>query len=557
MQTKSFRRLFGASLIAPLVFVGSQLSALVDFYELTVINNFGHGEYYGATPQPQDIWILSNFKFDYKSNDTFVTGNATAGTYGTAIQLSAIQDGSIRLYSEDLGTRMYAVLSQGATPPDQNSLTTKPNSYWEWSFSGGNPGTLDLSWIDSFDFLSRLEVDAKGSTSPAPTTVTYGAGSISSTAALGQKLQSYVDRPGGNYSWLGTSGFSETITYPDASNAVRWVTNNSGTGGPVNAASIGSFTHALDKVIDTAAAKPDWSSGTPATGPNWTKEGFRIAGVQGLEPPDGSSLGAGEEAKMWSAYVSFVKDESDNYTMVLTDFTIYGSPSGPPPSDAQFVQLWNAVDDAGGATYSVSQADGVLDAIWISSQNGLTSPPAWASNIGANADNLWYAIYNAIASGAIYDPKYLDDTSVPNWPGYMPYVKEQNIYNFEILTNGAAITGGKDGFLNGTDLITLMQAEDAAGTLVNPYFLELLALMEQTPAYLFPSQDFWTAIALGDDEFIGIQPGPLNGDAVFGDATLTWYLGSGVAIPEPHTTAALFGAICLLVATRIRSRKAK
>lgn len=547
------RRLVGALLVAPVLFVSSNLLAVEDYYELTIYNNFGAGEFYGATPQSSDIWILTNFKYDYKSGDTYITGNESAGSFGTAIRLSDIQDGSIRLYSQDSGTRMYAVLNTGDTPPTYENVASSPNSYWEWSFASQNPGTLDLSWIDSFDFLSKLVVTANGSSAPAPTTITYGAGSTTSTGALGNKLQQYVDRPGGNYSWLGTDGFSSTLTYEGATNAVRWVTNNSGTGGPVNASNIGSFTHALDKAISTASTKPDWEAGEPATGPNWTKAGFRVSGVQGLEPPDGSSLGDGQVARMWSAYVSFVKDESDNYTMVLTDFTIYGM-DGEPSSTSQFVKLWNAVDDAGGATYSVTEAQGMLDAIWLSSHNGLTSAPEWTSNIGANANNLWYAVYNAIASGAIYDSRFLNDTSLPEWGGYVPYVEGQDIYNFEILTNGAAVTGGKAGFLNGNDLITLMLAEDAAGALVNPYFLELLTLMEQTPAYLFPSQDFWTSMAYGDDDFIGIQPGPLNGDAVFGDATFVWYLGSGVAIPEPHSVAALFGAACLLITFCIRRR---
>lgn len=551
MKLLSCHRFFRSCLIAAALFLASQASALVDYYELTILNNFGTGEYYGATPNDSDIWILSNFKFDYKSNDSFTTGNANAGTYGTAINLSAIQDGSVRLYSEDSGSRMYAVLSQGATAPDFASLDTKPNNYFEWSFSGGNPGTLDMSWIDSFDFLSKLHVDAKGLTTPAPTTVTYGAGSTAATKTLGDRLKSYVDRPSGNYSWLGTAGYSDPITYTGATDAVRWITNNSGTGGPVNAANIGSFTVALDKAITTADSSPVWTSGSPADGPNWTDKGFRVAGLQGMEPPDGSSLGAGQDARMWSAYVSFTKDGAGDYTITLTDFTIYGL-DGPPPVNGQYVKLWNSVDDAGGATYSATEADGVLDAVWTSSKNSFSSAPGWVNNIGANGDNFWYAVYNAIASGAIYDPTYVNDTALPSWGGYVPYIDGQTFYNFEILTNGAAVTGGKDGFLNGTDLIVLMENEDVGGTLVNPYFLELLALMEQTPAYLFPSQDFWNSISLGIDEFIGIQPGPLNGDAVFGDATFEWYLGSGVAIPEPGTTAALLGALCLVVTIGVR-----
>ena len=167
------------------------------FYELNVRNNFGAGEYYGATPTDADIWLLTNFQFDYKSGGSYVTGNGSAGTYA-AVQLSAVEDGSIRLYPVQNGTRMYAVLSQ--TQPTTGSLDTAPNNYWEWSFDGsGNPGTLDLSWIDSWDFLSRMQVNATGTTTPAPTTVTYGAGSTSSTQAIGggrlRYLHRHADRP--------------------------------------------------------------------------------------------------------------------------------------------------------------------------------------------------------------------------------------------------------------------------------------------------------------------------------------------------------------------------
>ncbi len=555
MKTSSLGRFIRLCTVLPAFAVGTQVSAIVDFYELSVFNNFGTGEYYGATPGDADIWILSNFKFDYKKDGDFVTGNATAGSYGTAIQLSEIQDGSIRLYSQDTGTRMYAVLSQGATAPTHGDVDTMPNNYFEWSFNGGNPGTLDLSWIDSFDFLSRMHVDAKGSTTPAPTTAVFGASGSTSTNSVGHNLHQYVHDGTGRYTWLGTSGYSKPISYDGAPNAVRWITNNSGTTGAVNAHNIGSFTHALDKAIDTAATKPAWSSGTPADGPNWTDKGFRVSNLQGVNPPDGSSLGAGQDARMWSAYVSFTKNGSGEYTLTLTDFTIYGLDGGPPAS-GQYVKLWNAVDDAGGATYSVDQSQGMLDAVWTSSTSGLTSVPSWITNLGDNSVGFWYAVYNAIASGVIYDTKFVNDTTLPEWGGYVPYVDGQAHFNFEVLTKGAAVTGGLNGYLTGTDLVALMTAEHAAGDLVNPYFLELLGLMEQTPAYLYPSQDFWNAISLGADDFIGIQPGPLNSDAVFGDATFEWYLGSGVAIPEPGTTAAFLGALSLVVVFWVRrSRK--
>ena len=492
------------------------------FYELTVENTFGTGEYYGATPASSDIWLLSNFKFDYQKGGAFVSGNATAGTY-EAVPLADVQGGKIRVHAAAGGTRMYAVLSETKPPHGSTSAPSlvAPNNYWEWSFdASGNPGTLDLSWIDSFDFLTRMEVQAKGATSPAPTTVTYGAGHTYSTQAIGDRLATYAALP--EYAWLGTAtgGFSEDMTFPGATDAVRWMTKNSAAPGTLDASTIGSFIAALDRIEIQARNSPAWSAGTPATGKNWTTAGYRVASTQGLNPPDGSTLAKTPE--MWSAYVGFTKDGQGQFTMTLTDFTIYGGTG----SGATFEQLWNAHTDAGGATYSLTQADGLLEAIWTSSPNALTSTPTWVTRLGVNGPNLWYALYNSIASGVIWQIDFVANTSLPTWSGYVPWVAGQSTYNFEILAQGAATAGGRTGNLSGSDLVALLKAD---ADLVNPYLLELLQAMEQTPAYLFPSQDFWQSTSVGSDAFIGMQTGPLNGTDVFGDATLTWKLGSGVA----------------------------
>jgi hypothetical protein len=224
--------------------------------------------------------------------------------------------------------------------------------------------------------------------------------------------------------------------------------------------------------------------------------------------------------------------------MTLTDFTIYGGTG----TGAAYEVLWNAVTNAGGATYSISEADGMLNAIWVSSPNILSTTPTWVSNLGPDGPNLWYALYNGIASGVIMQDDFVNNTALPTsdpgWTGYVPWVAGQTAYNFEILTAGAAVAGGRNGFLDGSDLVALMQGQATAGTLVNPYFLELLASMQQTPAYLYPSQDFWQAQSIGSDTTIGMQTGPLNGADVFGDAGFTWYLG-GAAIPEPSTVLLL------------------
>lgn len=491
-------------------------------YDLTVLNAFGPGEYYGATPQDSDIWLLTNFQFDYWNGSDWVTGNGSGGNYGTAISLSQIVGGKMRLYNSG-GSRMYAVLSPGGVPPTQSSLSTAPNSYFEWSFTGGVPGTFDLSWIDSWDFATQMQIVTPG------TSVTYGVKSGVSSATISSNLSSYLTgQHAANYAWLGTSGgFSQTLSYPGTtSTPVRWITNNSAVGPAIQSDTITSFTNALDAVATQAAASPTWEAGTPATGPNWTSAGFRVASISDVTSPDGSTGG-----NMWSAYVNF-SNSGGEFRMTLTDFTVYGGTG----IGAAYEQLWNA----NGATYSLTQSDGLLDAIWTSSANNLVTTPSWVSNLGGNGqNNLFYALYNAIASGVIHHPDFVNNTALPSWTGYVPWVAGQDQYNFEIFVNGAAVAGGRAGYLTGTDAVELMQGYAENGTLVNPYFLELLAAMEQTPAYLYPSQDLWAATSMGSDPFIGLQPGPLNGTEAFEDATFLWSIGGVNAVPEPSTTILL------------------
>ena len=89
---------------------------------------------------------------------------------------------------------------------------------------------------------------------------------------------------------------------------------------------------------------------------------------------------------------------------------------------------------------------------------------------------------------------------------------------------------GLGGLLNGQDMIDLLVSRQQADALVNPYMLELLRTQEVTPAYLYPSQDVWAFNGIaGDSPVLGLQTGPLDGQARFGDAaTLDWYLGGGL-----------------------------
>lgn len=565
MKNKRMGRLaLGAALLQALVYLPIQAQAAAPaYYDLSIVNTFANGDYYGATPPSEDIWILSDLKFEYlNASDTWTTvnSNPVTGTYGSAIQLSQIKNGSVRLYTEDQGSRVYAILSNGGgTAPTHSDIPNKPNNYFEWSFdSSGNPGTIDLSWIDSWDFTTRLQVNTTGS---VPST-TFGGSAQASTARVAANLKSYLSNP--NYAWLAVSsgpdtGFSSTPTYAPSSGAapvdpVKWM-NNTQAGASTNASSITSFTNALDAVTAYAATAPTWAAGSEATGPNWTTKGFRVASTQAMTSPDGTASGG-----MWSTYVNFTLDPTNGYVMTLTDFTIYES---QPSSTGSYVPLWNAVTNAGGATYSLNQNENtILDAIWNSSSNAVSNAPQWVANLGGDAPNLFYAIFNAIAAEIIWSDKFKNNTPLPTdgvWAGYVPWVEGQENYNFEILAKGAAVIGGLSGDLTGDDFIALLEASKLAGTLVNPYFLELLKIMQQTSAYTYPSQDFLSYQSTGSDQLIGVNPAPLNGLSAFGeDATLTWYIGGvgGVdPIPEPSSALLLGLGAAAFAVRRWRYRR--
>jgi len=504
-----------ACLVAVLILAPVPCAFGQTYYEMTVHNNFGPREFYNATPQTTQIWLLTNFQFDYQTSGGWTVGNATAGSYAS-VNLSAISQGKIRIHRANGGTRMYAILSNtqpAAVQPDPATFL-QPNSYFEWSFDGtGVPGTLDLSWIDRWDFLTRLEVSNLPSSAP---TMVYGSKQGQSTAAVGAAMAGYASQP--QYAWLGS--FSQTLSFPDATNPIGWVTRNQYSGSGF-ASGIGSFTSALDQVITMAATSPPWPGYTAGLGPNWTTAGFRVGSPEYMSDP---ATGTATGQNGWTAYVGFTKDPSTgSYTMSLTDFTLYTIPSGGASATA----VWSAVNDARGAVYSVTQAQGVLDCIWTSTWNNLTSTPTWVANLGSNSPNVMYAIYNALASGVIYKDSFVNNTPLPAWPGYVPRIAGVDTYNFEIFTAGAPVTGGLAGLLNGQDMISLL--DNQANALVNPYMLVLLRTQEVTPAYLYPSQDVWAFNGIaGASPVLGLQTGPLNGQAAFGDnAKLDWYLGGG------------------------------
>ena len=512
-----------AFLVAVLTLAAAPCAHGQTFYGMTVHNNFGAAEFYNATPTDAQIWLLSNFKFDYQTSGSWATGNETAGSWAS-LKLGDIDQGKIRIYRTSGGTRMYAILSDTqptAAQPDPS--TAQPNNYFEWSFDAtGIPGTLDLSWIDRFDFLTRLEVSNLPSSAP---TMVYGSKQGQSTATVGSTMAGYASQS--EYAWLdtGASGFSQTLSFPGATSPTGWVTRNQYSGSGF-ATGIRSFTNALDQAISKAAASPAWPGLTSGTGPNWTTAGFRVGRPQTMKDPQtGTTTG-----DAWTAYVGFTKDGSDKYTMRLTDFTLYTGLSNATVS-------WSAVNDAGGAVYEVTQAQGALDCIWTSSWNNLVTTPSWVTNLGGNGPNVMYAIYNALASGIIHSDSFVNNTPLPTtgvWTGYVPRIVGVDTYNFEVFSAGAPVTNdgqnqGLGGLLTGKEMVDLLDERQQANALVNPYMLELLRTQEVTPAYLYPSQDIWAFEGIaGASPVLGLQTGPLNGQVAFGDAaTFDWYLGGG------------------------------
>jgi len=505
-------------------------------YVVTVHNNFGPREFYNATPKSSQIWLYTNFQCDILTTNGWQSWNPVAGTYSTPIQLSTISQGKIRIYRNTAGTRLYAILSdtQPSTLPPGTAGAT-PYTYIEWSFGDTptdpayphDPGTLDLSWIDRWDFLSRLVVSNLPS---SPSTMVYGSKKRQSTAAVGAAMAGYSDSQP-QYAWLKNS--KVPLSFPGAANAFGWVTGNSTL--TTGASQIGSLTQALDQVIAMAAnSGVTWTTDTPtATGKNWTTAGFRVGTPEVMGNPAGDSTNA---QNGWAAYCNFTKVDGQ-YTMTLSGFTLYTTPPLTPSAQ----KVWSAHDNAADAVYTLTQAQGLLDCIWISSFNNVSgTPPQWITNINnsavGNSANIMYAIYNALASGVIYQDSFVSNTLLPPWPGYEARIEGVNTYDFEILTAGAPVTGGLAGYLNGQDLINLLNSQ--GNQMVNPYFLVLLSTQEVTPAYLYPSQDTWQSIGVvGPPPVLGLQNGPLNGSTAFGDnATLDWYIGG---FGKPGITGAL------------------
>jgi hypothetical protein len=520
-----------------------------DYYTLNIHNNFAPTEFYGASVPSSDIYLVTNFGGNYtslSSNNTTQTN--TAGNW-TTIQLSDIQSGQFNLQRAPGGTRMYAVLSSTAPAAGQPSSTTSsPYAFFEWSFGNpapsNNPGVLDFSWIDRYDFPNRMVATGMPNnthTGVSSNTQVFGArpSTTVGTSQIGQQLASYVSNP--NYSWLATApgGFSQSISYGNSTGAVGWTTRNSSTIAPGWASTIKSFTNELDRIQAQALISSNATgNATLGTDKNWTKKGFRVGYPTAMNDPETGTVSGSQ----WTAYVNFSGNLTSGYTLEMSEIGLYDN-------------FGNSVYTSN-ATYSFTQAQGMLEAVWTSSLNSAT-PPTWLTNMGGT--NVMYEVYNAIASGVIHRDEFLNDTPLPAWTGYSPRIVGVDTYNYEIFTAGAPVDGliypaGLQGYLTGDDMVTMLEDQLANDMLVNPYFLELMKVQEQTPAYLYPSQDSWNFV--GTDTTLGIQPQPLNGQSVWGDnVTLDWYLGNNVAVPEPSSVALLGAAALTLAGAGWRRRR--
>ncbi len=496
------------------------------YYEMTVHNNFGPGEFYGATPTDDQIWLLTDYELKYQESGVWKTLNQVSvpGAYAV-VQFSKIDQGKVRIMRPNNGTRFYAILSDTEPPATQPSdeTTTMPYNYFEWAFFGTAGQTFDMSWIDRVDFLTRMEFSnlpeksAKG---------VFGAAQGKSTAALSAVIAAYCSQP--QFAWLSTGegGVSKKLTFPGATDPIGWRTLHQASGNGW-AKGIGSFTRALDKIIATTkACNHIWQPGSPGTGPNWTTAGFRVGRNTPQNDPE---TGTNHDSNHWTTYVTFEKDPvSGKYTMKLTDFTLYKN-----NASGQGEQIWNAVTNASGKGYEMTEDQGLLECIWTSSVNNVVTAPTWLTNVMGT--NLFYAIGNAVITGVIYKDEYVNDKQLPAWSGYVPYIVGEDTYDFYILVKGGQVTGGLTGALKGQDMINLQDDRRTADDLVDPYYLELMRMMEVAPAYLYPSTDLWGFYGTkGDPPILGVNPAPL-GPNDFGDnATLDWYLGGGGGQTQHH-----------------------
>ena len=616
-------------------------------YLMTVHNNFGKTEFYGVQPTNDQIYLATDWDCDYLTlNKDGSQTWTTAPNSGSIIvfplppEPSNHADGNVRIYyGTGYGQRMCAFLwdktaRNGEPGPRDISATVNPKdltvpfNYMEWDLVGSMPGALDLTWIDRWDFLTRMEVSnlAKGEN------MVYGARLGTSTEVVGKALSKWASQTQYN-KWLNGKPLSFPIPQkspPSKNQPKYWSGGFSSTQAfhkTTDAFIIPTLTHAIDRVIDEMANSkvPGTSSTKKPTngqGPNWTKDGFRIAyPFSGIYDPAGNYktniplypksphpqpvvpcsnkptwnspapytvtppyYTDTHDVGAFSCYVGFSRDLSGNYTMTLSDFTLYNPWSAPqscsPLFDGSFGVCWTQTVDDPKGNYQLTQAQGLFPCIWankfdtslVTNGNNYSPLPLWVNNLqnggsnlqtgGANANEIIVSVFNALSSGVIFDNLFktgqlFTGTADANAHGFVPMIPNDKTfnYNFETFTDGASVGatfGSKLGNLTGQQMISLLQGQGITqssfpptslsaayswlkslpGPVVplqpfNPYALELLKVQEQTPAYFTPGQDEWKSFGTSANSVttLGLQPTPLSASDFGSNATFNWYLG--------------------------------
>ena len=159
------------------------------YYEMTVHNNFGPGEFYGATPTDDQIWLLTDYQLQYQESGVWKTLNPTpAQNSYSVLKFRKIDQGKVCIMPNPTGAtkygqRCHAILSDTEPPAVQPSdeTTTMPYNYFEWAFIG---------------------TAAQGK----------------STAAVSAAIAAYCYCSQPQFAWLGTGegGVSKKLTFPVA-----------------------------------------------------------------------------------------------------------------------------------------------------------------------------------------------------------------------------------------------------------------------------------------------------------------------------------------------------
>lgn len=216
-----------ACVAAVLMFEGLAVGQTVTT-SFQVINNFAPGgatTYFGNTYQDSQVWLYfinAGSAVSYASS-----GTPSTVTSGTAIPLSAVDNGTFSIATGSVSTKVWAAL--GATnpftgPPGQTQQNI-PYALAEWTVNGNSFDNVDVSYEDSFSFPTQLQVVNSTGTQTAGFPLGTTASSVVSAlkAALpapvgpgGPSNPNYPVAPNGN-------GWSPVPTISGNADAVRMV----------------------------------------------------------------------------------------------------------------------------------------------------------------------------------------------------------------------------------------------------------------------------------------------------------------------------------------------